>query len=112
LENELSILGKQSHPKIIRIVDLMEDEANYYVVSELVHGGELFQRLCSLESFNETQAVNIIQQVMLGLNYLHLKSITHRDMKPENILLVSDAVDNFDIKISDMGFAQEFDANG
>jgi hypothetical protein len=33
-------------------------------------------------------------------------------MKPENILLVSDAVDNFDIKISDMGFAQEFDANG
>ena len=61
LENELSILGKQSHPKIIRIVDLMEDEKNYYVVSELVHGGELFQRLCTLESFNETQAVNIIQ---------------------------------------------------
>jgi len=49
---------------------------------------------------------------MLGLNYLHLQSITHRDMKPENILLVSKDKDNFDIKISDLGFAQEFDKNG
>jgi len=45
LENELSILGSKSHPKIIRVVDLMEDETNYYVVSEIVEGGELFNRL-------------------------------------------------------------------
>jgi len=42
---------------------------------------------------------------MLGLNYLHLESITHRDMKPENILLVSEDFNNFDIKIADLGFA-------
>jgi len=53
LENELSILGSKSHPKIIRIIDLMEDETNYYVVSEIVEGGELFKRLCLLESFSE-----------------------------------------------------------
>jgi len=46
LENELEILGSKSHPKIIRVVDLMEDELNYYVVSEIVEGGELFKRLC------------------------------------------------------------------
>jgi len=45
---------------------------------------------------------------MLGLNYLHLQSVTHRDLKPENILLVSKDLDNFDVKISDLGFAQEF----
>ena len=61
LENELSILGSKSHPKIIRIVDLMEDKDNFYVVSEIVEGGELFKRLCQLESFTEQQAVNIIQ---------------------------------------------------
>lgn len=105
LENELSILGSKCHPKIIRIVDLMEDANNYYIVSEIVEGGELFKRLCQLESFTEQQAVNIIQQVMLGLNYLHLQSITHRDLKPENILLVSHNLDNFDVKISDLGFA-------
>jgi serine/threonine protein kinase len=45
LENELSILGSQSHPKIISIIDLLEDHKNYYIVSELVEGGELFERL-------------------------------------------------------------------
>jgi calcium-dependent protein kinase len=102
-------LGSKSHPNIIRIVDLLEDDENYYVVSEVVHGGELFKRLTKLESFSEAQAADIIHQIMLGLNYLHKQSITHRDIKPENILLVSDKLDNFEIKIADLGFAQEFD---
>jgi serine/threonine protein kinase len=72
LQNELSILGEKSHPNIIRIIDLMEDEKNYYVVSELVNGGELFKRLTKLIKFTETQAVDIIHQIMLGLNYMHL----------------------------------------
>ena len=45
LQNELSILGEKSHPNIIRIIDLIEDAENYYVVSELVKGGELFDKL-------------------------------------------------------------------
>lgn len=112
LENELAILGSKNHPKIISIKDLLEDDMCYYVVSELVEGGELFKRLCQLESFTENQAVDIIYQVMLGLNYLHLQSVTHRDMKPENILLVSPDPCNFNIKISDLGFAQQYDKNG
>ena len=54
LENELAILGSKSHPKIIRVIDLLEDKLNYYIVSEIVEGGELFKRLCDLESFTET----------------------------------------------------------
>ena len=54
LQNELSILGEKSHPNIIRIIDLMEDEKNYYVVSELVRGGELFKRLTKLKTFTES----------------------------------------------------------
>ena len=105
LQNELSILGEKSHPNIIRIIDLIEDAENYYVVSELVKGGELFKRLTKLTSFTETQAADIIHQIMLGLNYMHLQNITHRDIKPENILLVSDNMNCFDIKIADLGFA-------
>jgi calcium/calmodulin-dependent protein kinase I len=54
LQNELSILGEKSHPNIIRIVDLIEDADNYYVVSELVKGGELFKRLTKVTSFTES----------------------------------------------------------
>lgn len=111
LQNELSILGEKSHPNIIRIVDLMEDHDNYYVVSEVVKGGELFKRLTKVTSFTEQQAADIIYQIMLGLNYMHLESITHRDLKPENVLLVSEDMDNFDIKIADLGFAAKFDKN-
>lgn len=111
LENELAILGSKSHPKIIRVIDLLEDRQNYYIVSEVVEGGELFKRLQVVENFTEDQACDIIVQIMMGLNYLHLQSITHRDMKPENILLVSKDINNFEIKISDLGFAQQFDKN-
>lgn len=60
LQNELSILGSKSHPNIIRIIDLIEDADNYYVVSEAVKGGELFKRLTKLVSFSEAQAADII----------------------------------------------------
>ena len=72
LQNELSILGEKSHPNIIRIIDLIEDDENYYVVSELVKGGELFKRLTKLTALTESQAADIIHQIMLGLNYMHL----------------------------------------
>ena len=46
---------------------------------------------------------------MLGLNYLHQQGIIHRDLKPENILLTYDDVENFDVKIADLGFACQHD---
>lgn len=109
LQNELTILGEKSHPNLIRIVDLMEDRDNFYVVSEVVRGGELFKRLCQVKSFTEGQAADIVYQMMQGLNYMHKQNVTHRDMKPENILLVSNDIDDFEIKIADLGFAQKFD---
>ena len=47
-------MGEKSHPNIIRIIDLIEDDENYYVVSEVVKGGELFKRLTKVSSFTET----------------------------------------------------------
>ena len=53
LQNELSLLAQNSHPNLIRIIDLIEDEDNYYVVSELVKGGELFRHLVEVRMFPE-----------------------------------------------------------
>lgn len=88
---------------------MIEDQDNYYIVSEVVKGGELFNRLTKLRNFTENQAADIVGQIMLGLNYMHLQSIIHRDLKPENILLVKDDDDCFDIKIADLGFACNYD---
>lgn len=60
LQNELSILGEKSHPNIIRIIELIEDMHNYYIISELVRGGELFKRLTKVSSFTEQQAADIV----------------------------------------------------
>jgi serine/threonine protein kinase len=54
LNNELAILGEKSHPNLIRVIDLMEDDENYYVVSEVVKGGELFKRLTKINNFTES----------------------------------------------------------
>jgi serine/threonine protein kinase len=71
LKNEFSLLFSNSHPNIIRIIELIEDDENYYVVSELVKGGELFKRLIKIKKFTEADAADLVYQIMLGLNYLH-----------------------------------------
>ena len=78
-------------------------------MSELVKGGELYDRICQIKKFSERDAATIIQQVLLSLNYMHTKSVAHRDIKPENILMESKDLDNLNVKITDFGFACWFD---
>jgi len=95
----------------MRIFELLEDDNNFYIVSELLKGGELYERIIKLKTFSERDAATIVNQVLLAINYMHQKNIIHRDIKPENILLESPATDNLNIKITDFGFAC-FQADG
>ena len=58
--SELEVLQKTSHPHIMRIFELLEDESNYYIVSEFLKGGELFDRIVNLKQFNEAKAAYVI----------------------------------------------------
>ena len=87
--SELTILKKCSHPHIMSVLEILEDEDHFYIVSEWLEGGELFDRLVDVKAFSEQKAAYISKQVLLALNYMHKKNITHRDLKPENILLES-----------------------
>ena len=62
----------------MRIFELLEDEQRYYIASELILGGELYDRIIKLKTFSEVHAAKIIKQVLLALNYMHQMNIIHR----------------------------------
>jgi calcium-dependent protein kinase len=96
---------RQDHPYIIKIYQVIHEEAYIHIVTELCTGGELFDRLAIQGSFPEATAAEYTAQIMSALNYLHVNSIVHRDLKPENMLLTSSSP-NSPLKLIDFGTSQ------
>ena len=105
LLNEINILSKLSHPKIMQIFEVFDDNTNVYIVSEYCKGGELFDIISTKGSFTEKDACVIMKQLMSAICYSHQNNIVHRDLKPENILMDNDT-DDLTIKLIDWGCAQ------
>lgn len=107
MKQELEVLEKTDHPHITRVFELMEDKRSYYVIMELVSGGNLLEKVIEMKSMTEPLAADIINQVLLALNYMHSMKITHRDLKPENLLCESqiDQTNKINVKLTDFGFA-------
>ncbi|ORX95910.1 Pkinase-domain-containing protein [Basidiobolus meristosporus CBS 931.73] len=84
---EVTIMRTLNHPNIAKLLDFKESKDFYYLVLELVTGGELFHRIVKLTYFSEDLARHVITQVAKGIRYLHEeKGVVHRDIKPENLL--------------------------
>ncbi|XP_047683724.1 serine/threonine-protein kinase Chk2 isoform X5 [Prionailurus viverrinus] len=101
VETEIEILKKLNHPCIIKIKDFFEAE-DYYIVLELMEGGELFDRVVGKKRLKEATCKLYFYQMLLAVQYLHENGIIHRDLKPENVLLSSPKEDCL-IKITDFG---------
>lgn len=108
-KNELQVLEETIHPYITRVFELMEDSRCYYIVMELITGGNLFEKIRQMQSFSEQQCAGIIHQLCLALNYMHGLGIMHRDLKPENLMCETFDEDQIIIKLTDFGFATHFD---
>jgi len=111
IEKEVDILQSLDHPHIIKLFGLFEDAKTFYVVTELVEGGELFDRIVKKEYYSEEDACKVIKTIAEALQYCNSVGVVHRDLKPENILLVTDE-DDSKIKIADFGFAKEINPEG
>lgn len=105
LRAEVDILRNLKHPHIIRCYDFFKSQRNYYMVTELVMGGELFDRIVKKSKYTEREARDLVYILLSTLAYLHDADIVHRDLKPENLLLKS-GDDDTSIKIADFGFAK------
>lgn len=102
LIEEVSILKTLDHPNILKVLEFYQNEKYFFIVTEYLEGGELFDRIMEAQSFTEETAVATMEQIMSAVVYLHKHGFIHRDLKPENIIFETKDP-NSKIKVIDFG---------
>lgn len=99
---EIAILKNLDHPNIEKVYEYFELENNVFnIVTELVNGVELFDKIARNKTFREQDAAVIMYQLFSSIKFLHDYGIIHRDIKPENIIIQDE--ENLFIKLIDYG---------
>ncbi|KAL3772859.1 hypothetical protein ACHAWO_002689 [Cyclotella atomus] len=102
----LRIYENGGHPNILGLRDLYRDEKYYYLILDLVPGGEMFDHLIEYGSYSEDDASRLVQEILSALAFLHSIGITHADLKAENILLCEKKQGSETVKLIDFGCAR------
>jgi len=109
---EIEILLRHGqHPNIISLRDTFEDSQHVYLVTELMKGGELLDKILKQKFFSEKEARCVMEVVTTVVKSLHLNGVVHRDLKPANILYADDSGDPSTLRIIDFGFAKQLRAD-
>lgn len=103
-EAELSVLRRLNHPNVIKLIEVFDSSDKVYMVMELATGGSLLDRLESKGNLSEEDSREVMRMVLNGVKYLHTLGITHRDLKPDNLLYYHPGKDS-KIMITDFSFA-------
>lgn len=90
-----------SHPNIVEMYDVGEDNGIYYIVMEYIEGKTLKQLIKKHGALTLSEAIDIMLQITDGISQAHDSYIIHRDLKPQNIMIKEDGT----IKITDFGIA-------
>ena len=101
---EIEVLSKFSHPNIIYINQILQNEKNHYIIMEYCENGELFDYITKKGKLNEKTSSKFFYQLINGISYIHSQNFSHRDLKPENLLLTK----NNTLKIIDFGLSHPF----
>uniref|UniRef100_H9GL64 non-specific serine/threonine protein kinase n=1 Tax=Anolis carolinensis TaxID=28377 RepID=H9GL64_ANOCA len=105
---EIEILMRYGqHPNIITLKDVYDDGKYIYLVTELMKGGELLDRILRQKCFSEREASAVLYTITKTVDYLHCQGVVHRDLKPSNILYMDDSNNADSIRICDFGFAKQ-----
>ncbi|XP_067848745.1 ribosomal protein S6 kinase alpha-3 isoform X4 [Heptranchias perlo] len=108
---EIDILLRYGqHPNIITLKDVYHDGKFVYLVTELMKGGELLDKILRQKFFSEREASAVLYTITKTMDYLHGQGVVHRDLKPSNILYVDESGNPESIRICDFGFAKQLRA--
>lgn len=102
LFREAQSAGLLSHPGIVTIYDIAEQDGLAYIFMELVNGPQLEEMLRAPQPPDKGTLLSLFRQVAVALDYAHKKGIVHRDIKPANIMVHEDGT----AKITDFGVAK------
>ncbi|CAG9333935.1 unnamed protein product [Blepharisma stoltei] len=104
LINEIEIMKSLDHPRIIKIHKIYESPHHVHLVLDYAQGGDLFQRIGTNGPITEKKAIILIKNLLNVIEYLNSKNIVHRDIKLQNIFMVSKNNDT-EIKLGDFGLS-------
>lgn len=100
--NESKAIAILNHPNIVKVLDVGFGESMQFIVMEYIDGITLKEYLDQRKDIRWKEAVHFTVQILRALQHAHDKGIVHRDIKPQNIMLVSDGT----IKVTDFGIAR------
>ena len=100
-QREALAASSLSHPNIVEVYDVGEDNGEYYIVMEYIEGKHLKSLIKKRGKLTVSEAVDIVLQITAGLSVAHDSYIIHRDIKPQNIMILENGL----IKITDFGIA-------
>ena len=113
-ESEIRALLKLDHPNIVQLISYGQEDGMLFFSMELIEGNSLFQMQRQGHRFDWRQVLVIARDVGLGLRHAHDRGITHRDLKPGNLLMAKLAEGAAErklpgiVKITDFGIAKSF----
>ncbi len=99
---EAQAASKMSHPNIVAMYDVGQDEGTRYIVMEYVRGVTLKDVIRQQGRIKPQRAVQIAQKILAAIDHAHKNGIVHRDIKPQNILMDRDG----NVKVADFGIAR------
>ena len=106
-QREAIAASSLSHPNIVEMYDVGEDDGKYFIVMEYVEGRTLKSLIKKRGALTLSETIDIMLQVTSGLICAHDSYIIHRDIKPQNILILDDG----QVKITDFGIAMALNSN-
>ena len=98
---ESQAVAQLSHPNIVSVYDVSRGGDTEYIVMELIDGITLKQYMEKRGQLNWRESLHFITQIMRGLSHAHSRGIVHRDIKPQNIMVLRDG----SVKVADFGIA-------
>ena len=106
-QREAIAASSLSHPNIVEMYDVGEDNGKYYIVMEYVEGKTLKSLIKKRGALTLPEVIDIMQQLTSAISCAHDSNIIHRDIKPQNVLIKEDGI----VKITDFGIAMALNSN-